>query len=60
MAVRELKKQGHTVSTYPRVPEVIQGMGGESRKRGIEGAVGKSQAIGANRTKKAFRHVLLL
>ena len=40
-----------TVSTKygPRVPEVIQGRGGESRKRGILGAGGESWAVGANR-----------
>ena len=44
----------------PKVPEVIQGRGGESRERGIQGARGESRAPGANRAKKAFCHVLLL
>ena len=44
----------------PRVPEVIQGGGGESRERGIQGAGGESRAAGAIRTKNAFCHVLLL
>ena len=33
----------------PRVPEVIQGRGGESRERGIQGAGSESRAAGANR-----------
>ena len=48
------------LGTCTRVPEVIQGRGGESHERGIEGAGGESWAAGANRAKKAFCHVLLL
>ena len=33
----------------PRVPEVIQGRGGESRGRGIQDAGCESRAAGANR-----------
>ena len=33
---------------YARVPEVIQGRGGESRERGIQDTGGKSRAAGAN------------
>ena len=44
--------------TEPRVPEVIQGRGGETRERGIQGAGGESRAAGPNRAKKVFCHVL--
>ena len=45
---------------FSRVPEVIQGRGGESRERGIQGTGGKSRAAGANHAMETLCHVLLV